>query len=155
METEEQKAVNLALKSLSYSPKTSYQLAFHLKKKGFSDPIIENAISQLNSWAYIDNEYWINTYINQHKKRHHGPNYIFKKLLERHTPSTVASKALQESYTNEEERYWIRSFLDTKSPTINSHNDKSLILKKLLQRGFRYEPILSELSTIPIAYPEF
>ncbi len=152
METEEQQATNQALKSISYSIKNSYQLARILKDKGFSEPSIQIAIQKLIGWGYVNDKDWIRSYIENHKKKHHGPRYIQKKLLEKQIPNTLAFQALQVSYTNEEECYWIRSFLDRKSTTIKSHKDKSLILKKLLTRGFHYESILSELSTIPTSF---
>lgn len=149
----DKKTLNSALRILCYASNNTYQLAFKLRKKGFSNASIEKAIKQLNSWSYIDDDGWINGYIRVQKKRFHGPKYILNKLLQNHIPKDTALLSLSQSYSLEEEKYWIRKFIELKSSTMNSHKDKSLIFKKLLQRGFHYEHIYSELSTILTTHP--
>lgn len=55
-EDEKQKAFDRCLHYLRYRPRSRAEIIGYLEKKGFSGPAVQNAISRLESYGYIDDK---------------------------------------------------------------------------------------------------
>lgn len=57
------RAKNFALNKISYSQKSTYEIRQKLREKKFSDHVIDDIISYLDSYGFLDDEAYVKAYI--------------------------------------------------------------------------------------------
>ena len=87
---------NLAIRYLSYKPKTIHETIEHIKRKGFSDDIIEKIIEILLEKKYLDDTHYATLFIENRVKNKPKSKFAFKyELKKKGIHSSIIDKTLE------------------------------------------------------------
>ncbi len=144
----EEKGYNLALKYLTYRPRTIYELKFYLGKKGCKEEIIESTIEKLKCQGYLDDyEYTVN-WLNYHLSRgKDGPALLEYKLLQKGVSKDIIKEALKETMDEDMELKTAQDIIEKKFGEISelSYEEKQRAGANLQRKGFSYDTIVKVL----------
>lgn len=148
------KATDLAAHYLSYEPRTVYEVLVYLQKHDVSNQAAENAVQELNSLGYLDDQQYVSLFLkNNFRIGNDGPKNIAKKLRQKGVDSTIVEQKLDEesdSWLIVAERL-VKS-MKNKVGKISRRELEQKITAKLLMHGFNYEiaqSVLDELDLDP------
>lgn len=151
LKTEEQnKVTNHALNLLSYRQKSEKEIYHALKRKGFEDSYIENAINYCKEYNYLDDrafaESFIKDKINLNK---YGPERIRYELILKGVSKDIIDELLVIDY---DEQYKAAMTIAEKKLKSYEKDDRNSIYRKLsgfLQRkGYPYDIISKVIKEI-------
>lgn len=145
-ESESSYAFNKALKYLSKSMKTENEVIDFLKSKKIRYDAIVLAIDKLKQYDYINDEIYINSYVNFYKSRY-GKNKIKQNLIQ---------KGLDRELVEENMDYDEKENLDflvneIKKQSKNQAMDlkmKQKIIRNLTYKGYNYDTIKSAFNSL-------
>ena len=145
-ESQSSYAFNKALKYLSKSMKTENEVIDFLKSKKIRYDAIVLAIDQLKQYDYINDEIYINSYVNFYKSRY-GKNKIKQNLIQ---------KGLDRELVEENMDYDEKENLDflvneIKKQSKNQAIDlkmKQKIIRNLTYKGYNYDTIKSAFNSL-------
>lgn len=145
-ESESSYAFNKALKYLSKSMKTENEVIDFLKSKKIRYDAIVLAIDKLKQYDYINDEIYINSYVNFYKSRY-GKNKIKQNLIQ---------KGLDRELVEENMDYDEKENLDflvneIKKQSKNQAIDlkmKQKIIRNLTYKGYNYDTIKSAFNSL-------
>ncbi len=132
------KAMNL----LADMDRTQFQLREKLKKAGFSDHSIEEAIAYVGSFGYLNDERFTENYIDARKQRK-SRRELFAELSAKGIPSELIEDKMSVCYTEEDEQEAILHLLKKRryrSDTADSA-EKQKTAAYLARKGFSYREI--------------
>lgn len=96
------RATNQAIRLLSFRPRSRRELEDRLTRKGYEAPAVEQAISRLAEYGYIDDaefaQYWIE---NRAQHRPRGKRMLASELRSKGVPQDVVDQALDDSELDE------------------------------------------------------
>lgn len=148
MADEIKKAKDAAYRFLSYRQRSKKELIDKLKKKKFSDKVIEEVVGNLAGYNYInDNDFALNWAENRIRSRHIGPMILRSELLKKGISKDIVDKTLKEIYNKYSERSLAIDALNAKAgllKDIPEEKKKRRLYGFLMQRGFSYE-IINEI----------
>ena len=147
---EQMKAINYALKLLSYNRKTEKGMYDSLKRKGYDESIIEIAIDSLKDKKYIDDIDYAKAFINDKRNiNNYGSNRIKYDLLKKGISKEIIGSTLN---IDSDEEYNSAYELAVKKLKTYKGQEKHVVYRKLggfLQRkGYSYEIISKILEDI-------
>ncbi len=93
LESESFYAFNKVLKYISKSMKTEHDLMLYLKKKSFSDDVINATIEKLKNYNYINDELYVKSYIETYKNKF-GQNKLKQNLKNKNIDEELIEKYL-------------------------------------------------------------
>lgn len=130
---------NYALKQISYSQKTSFDIRKKLREKKYSKSNIDKTIEFLESYQLVDDEAYVRAYVND-KSRLSGwsKNKIFYKLKAKSIPDSLISKYLDQ-ISDEEEYQKALELAKKKARGDFSFENKQKVYRFLAGRGFAYD----------------
>lgn len=91
---DKEKAVEAAVKYISYKPRTKFQTENHLKNKGFSNETIEKAVSAMEEYNYLDDYEYSKMYYSYGFDKGRGVLRIKRELAEKGISSDIIEDAL-------------------------------------------------------------
>lgn len=132
---------NHALKLISYSQKTSFDIRKKLRDKKFSSESIEETINFLNEYGLIDDEAYVRAYVNDKSSlSSRSKNKIFYKLKAKSIPEDLILKYLDE-ISDEDEYEKALILAKRKAGDDLSFDNKQKVYRYLGGRGFSYDII--------------
>ena len=139
LESESFYAFNKVLKYISKSMKTEHDLMLYLKKKSFSDDVINATIEKLKNYNYINDELYVKSYIETYKNKF-GQNKLKQNLKNKNI-----DEELIEKYLNFDENEIISNIKkEILKQTKNKELDiklKQKIYRNLTYKGYTFEQI--------------
>ncbi|MGN1222567.1 MAG: RecX family transcriptional regulator [Christensenellales bacterium] len=139
LESESFNAFNKALKYISKSMKTQGEMEKYLLSKGFNADVVKIAIDKLIEYKYIDDEKYIETYV-QFYKNECGKQKIKQALLSKKLDEELIEKYL--SYSEEENLEKICQLIKKYSKNKDlDYNEKIKIKRRLFSKGYSVEII--------------
>jgi len=151
----ESRAKNIAINYLSYRPRSSKEITFHLTKKGFEYECAENVTRHLQSLKMIDDDQFAYAFVRDRLKRKPtGQALLRQQLLAKGILSAMADKVLSELVSPQSQQASALQAAKRKiqltqhvAKKIDAEKRKKRILDFLLRRGFSYEIALKTIRT--------
>ena len=133
-----------ALHLLNDMGRTEAQLRQKLERDGYTTDVVEEAVSYVKSFGYINDENYARIYIDSRKNRK-SRKEIFAKLLQKGIDREVVDRGFEECYEGEDARKAIAQILKKKhyDPETADRKETQKILGYLSRKGFGYEDIFS------------
>jgi regulatory protein len=101
---EASRAMNAAIRLLSYRPRSRRELEIRLDRKGFSSGAVEAALSDLAEKGYVDDEefaqYWVE---NRAENRPRGRRLLASELRSKGVSGDIVDRAIEEADIDEYE----------------------------------------------------
>lgn len=146
-ESESSYAFNKALKYLSKSMKTENEVIDFLKSKKIRYDAIVLAIDKLKQYDYINDEIYINSYVNFYKSRY-GKNKIKQNLIQK----GLDRELIEENIVNYDEKENLNFLVnEIKKQSKNQAIDlkmKQKIIRNLTYKGYNYDTIKSAFNSL-------
>lgn len=136
--------INYSLWLLNYRPRSVKEMTLALKKRGFPPEVIDETVSSLLRWGYIDDDNYKSYVIGKRKRNNpKGRSFVMRELQE---AGIDCGYELEDLYTDEEEQeligklleQWCRSGID-----FNENRDR--FFQRLCRRGFSSRNISEQL----------
>jgi regulatory protein len=151
----ETRAKNIAINYLSYRPRSSKEVIFHLTKKGFERECAESVTRHLQTVKMIDDNQFARTFVRDRLKRKPtGQALLRQQLLTKGISPAAADKVLTELVTPQSQQTSALQAAKRKiqltqhlTKKIDVEKQKKRILDFLLRRGFSYEIALKTIRT--------
>ena len=133
-----------ALHLLNDMGRTEAQLRQKLERDGYTTDVVEEAVSYVKSFGYINDENYARIYIDSRKNRK-SRKEIFANLLQKGIDREVVDRVFEECYEGEDARKAIAQILKKKhyDPEKADRKETQKILGYLSRKGFGYEDIFS------------
>lgn len=133
-----------ALHLLNDMGRTEAQLRQKLERDGYTTDVVEETVSYVKSFGYINDENYARIYIDSRKNRK-SRKEIFANLLQKGIDREVAERVFEECYEGEDARKAIAQILKKKhyDPETADRKETQKILGYLSRKGFGYEDIFS------------
>ena len=145
-ESETSSAFNVALNFISAMPKSKFEVKQKLKKKEYSNDIIENTILKLEEYNYINDFEYAKMYISSVSKR--SKREISQKLRAKGISADIISELLLEIDDESEEKNAQQYALKyMKNKDINEKS-KSNLVANLVRKGYSYDLSMNVLNFI-------
>ncbi|MDP2843817.1 MAG: RecX family transcriptional regulator, partial [Acetobacterium sp.] len=98
-----EKAIDMAVKYLSYKARTSSEMTDYLKKKNIADTIIAEVIEKLKDYRYIDDRVYLKNYVeNNRHLNYYGSRRLVQDLRKRGISDTLLL-SLEDLFPKDEE----------------------------------------------------
>jgi len=144
------KAKNYAFLLLKFRPRSEKELARRLKKKKFSEPVIQQVISSFKETNLINDADFTRTWIEYRLKRPFGLRRIAKELRDKGIDKNLIAENLQSlkgSYDESQTVEEIVRRLVKKYSKLEPQKARRRISGYLLRRGFAPESIIETLNS--------
>jgi len=157
-------ALNTALTYLSRRALTRFQLVQRLEKKGFNEEEIQECLTRLLEWGYLNDQEYARSYC-LNKKTSYSKKRISYELKVRGIDRSIIEEILADSYPSEQEkelcrkyaqglwaeetRRWEKTDQKKKGKIPKEYYLKHKVGQKLMQKGYPQEmiaQIVEELS---------
>lgn len=137
------RAKKRAMHLLERQDRTEKQLYDKLKQNGYPESCIEEAVSYVKSYHYIDDLRYARNHIRYHQEKK-SLQRLKVDLMRKGVSKEVIEAAIEEEYLFDEKRK-IRELLEKKhySNGTMDENSKRKIYQFLLRRGFKSSDVLS------------
>ena len=131
-----------ALKLLECMDRTEAQLRLKLKQGGYTEEVVEDAVSYVKSFGYINDARYAQRFVEsrQHAK---SKQEIYAALIQKGLAKDVIERAIETCYAEYSEMQTIQSIIRKKNISIETCGDaeKRKIYNYLARKGFRNEDI--------------
>lgn len=135
LETEKSQAMDKALTHISATMKTRKQVCDFLKKKGYTDAVINYVIERLEYYKFIDDYVYCRAYVQSVSGK--GKRALEADLIKRGALKSAIESVLDECEESEDEAYGVLSkYLRGKEIT---RENLSKGFKYLLSKGYGYD----------------
>lgn len=123
--------------------RTESQLRDKLRQGFYSEDIIEDAISYVKKYHYIDDNRYASTYVRCQKERK-SQRQIQMDLMQKGIDREVIAQAIEEEYESETEQELIMKWIEKRHYSIENSDikEKQKMYQFLMRKGFRSEDIL-------------
>lgn len=136
LEAESEIALQLALSYVSKMMHTEKQTRDYLKKKGFLNSVINNVVTKLIGYKYLDDEAYLKAYVNAHKARK-GAKKIAYELKNKGINNDLIESGFKDVEDDDDGAFRIAdNFFKNKEVT---YELSAKCYRRLLSRGFSYE----------------
>lgn len=135
------RAIRRAMHLLERQERTERQLRDKLARNEYPEEAIEDALSYVRKYRYLDDERYARNFIRFHQEGR-GRTRLASDLARRGVPKDVIGRCLEEEFEADEKEQ-IRRLLDKKrfSPDSSDQKEQRRICQYLLRRGFRSSDI--------------
>lgn len=149
---ERNRAMQYALRFLSYRPRTATEVSEHLQRKGFLREDIDGIISYLQDKKYLDDQSYALQWVEERKRlKPRGRSLLRMELIQRGIDDHLADQALEDQLTGQEEREMIENWIHKKCSQKkfpNLYEMKKRIVPFLQRKGFPLDLILEVVHTV-------
>ena len=124
--------------------RTEEQLRRKLERDGYAEDVVEEAVSYVKSFGYVNDGNYARIFIDGRKNKK-SRKEIFANLLQKGIDKEVIERAFEECYGEEDARNAIVQILKKKhyDPEKADKKETQRILGYLTRKGFGYEDIFS------------
>ena len=130
------RAKNFALNKISFSQKSTYEIRQKLKDQKFSADVIENIISYLDSYGFLDDEAYVKAYIRDKDEISSWSRGKIKYMLrQKHIDENLIEDNLC-LISNEREAEKAGFFADKKIKNDYSYENRAKVFRHLAGKGF-------------------
>ena len=131
-----------AMHLLNAMSRTEEQLKSKLKQGGYTEDAIEEALSYVKSFGYIDDGHYARQFI-ESRKSSKSKKEIFAALCQKGLDKAVIETAMEDIYETEDAKEAIRKLLIRKKydPALADSDEKKKVCGYLMRKGFSYEDI--------------
>ena len=142
------KAKLKALKLLERMDRTEAQLREKLSEAGFESEDVEQAVSYVKSYGYLDDERYVRNYI-EYRMDQKSRRQLEQELQFRKGVAPELIRKVYEELEPADEKLLIRRHLEKKQYCPDSCDDRQRqrLIASLARKGFRMSDILSVLNT--------
>jgi len=138
VESEQQTALNKAVKYISKTMKTEKQIIDYLKGKGYVDRVVEFVLGKLKEYNFVDDEMFVNLYIKQSTSLK-GKKRLQYELKNKGIDEKLVLEKVNEIETDRETALNLaEKFLSKKK---NEKNIREKLFRFLSYRGFAVDDI--------------
>ena len=138
VESEQQTALNKAVKYISKTMKTEKQIIDYLKGKGYVDRVVEFVLGKLKEYNFVDDEMFVNLYIKQSTSSK-GKKRLQYELKNKGIDEKLVLEKVNEIETDRETALNLaEKFLSKKK---NEKNIREKLFRFLSYRGFAVDDI--------------
>jgi len=138
-------ALKFAMKLIGLRRRSVFEIETRLKEKGFEKPLIEETVTELYRFKYLNDEAFAESYINDRINfRPAGKFVIRNELKKKGLSEKIIEEKLEELLSDEKELEMAGNLLQKKIRTINSQDPQKIrgkILYFLKSRGFSQSTI--------------
>lgn len=142
------RAKKRAMHLLEKMDRTEENLRSKLKENGYPAEAIDEAIAYVESYHYVDDDRYANTYVRQYQGKR-SKSRIIRDLMQKGVDKEIIDKAIEEEYESSEEDM-IRELLRKKGydPEENDPDRKQRekMYRFLMGRGFKQADIIRVLN---------
>lgn len=150
LEEENNKAINSALKYLSYRQRSIKEVKEHLKRKGYEETIMENTIGFLLEKNYLNDYEFANSFIRDKSYLNkYGINKIKYELINKGVSKEIIEKTLR--FDNDEEHSNALALAHKKMRSYKNLDNNSIYRKLggfLQRKGYRFETVSKVLREV-------
>ncbi|MBO5372009.1 MAG: regulatory protein RecX [Lachnospiraceae bacterium] len=145
------RATRRAMHLLERQERTEYQLREKLRQNTYPKEVIEEAISYVKRYHYVDDFRYAHTFIRCHQDKRSRMR-LKTDLLKRGIAKEVIEEALEAEFSNDEKEQ-IREWLEKKKYDSNDADAVQFrkIYQFLLRKGFKSSDILSVMKCFDVA----
>ncbi len=149
-ESEKFRCISLSFRYLSIRSRSVFEIKTYLKKKKFSQEIIDEVIDYLNSRNYIDDEAFAELYVtSKQKSGKFGRDLIIKGLYEKGVKKPVIESVIARMGADRAEINSLIELAKKKYEQVKEKKDPLIKVSQYLRsRGFVYEDIKRALKSI-------
>jgi regulatory protein len=101
-----QKAMDAALKLLSFRARSESELSDRLGQKGFSHEVITSVLGRLRELGFINDKNLARDLVESQRRSGRGDHRIRRELIKRGVPGGEVTQAMAERGENEADRAW-------------------------------------------------
>lgn len=136
-----------AMHLLNDMGRTQAQLRQKLEQDGYKEDMIEEALSYVKSFGYVDDENYARVFM-EGRKNKKSRKEMFAALVQRGVDKEVIERVFEEYYEEDDARSAIENILKKKhyDPEKSGRKEKEKIFGYLTRKGFRCEDIFSVIS---------
>ncbi|WFR54830.1 RecX family transcriptional regulator [Anaerocolumna sp. AGMB13025] len=134
------RAKQKALAVLKFMDRTEAELILKLKQADYTDPIISDVLTYINSYHYIDDERYASSYIRS-KKDIKSKRQIYAELVQKGIDKGNIDQAFSEEYDNEESAILRAVAKKSKSVKDMTYEEKTKLIASLYRKGFQLDLI--------------
>jgi SOS response regulatory protein OraA/RecX len=137
--------VNYSVWLLNYKPKSVKEMTLALKKRGFDETTVEETVSTLLGWGYLNDESYKEYVIAKGKRNNpKGRNFVQRALRE---AGISCDDEIETLYTDEEEQEIIARLLTQWCrPGVSLEENRDRFYQRLYRRGFSPGNIMEQMS---------
>jgi regulatory protein len=143
-----EKIWGLALRYLSYRPRSKEEMTGYLTRKKIGIKLIKKIVKKLEKQGYLDDQRFAKSWIEDRKNSLKGPRLIRLELIKKGVAKEKVELALKSWYNKMEEEKIAQQALEKKAKgkikKELTFKEKGRFHRFLLQRGFNYD-IIREL----------
>jgi regulatory protein len=134
------RAKQKALAVLKFMDRTEAELILKLKQADYTEPIISEVITYINSYHYIDDERYATNFIRS-KKDIKSKRQIYAELVQKGIDKGNIDQAFSKEYDNEESA--IQKAVSKKSKAVKdmTKEEKNKLIASLYRKGFQLDLI--------------
>lgn len=139
-----------ALTRLASRSRSRHEILQFLKKKGFSEYIVNDTVQQILESGYLDDFSYALDYIRIRKSRKTvGKNALIRELNQKGVPRTIISRAIRESDADRDDMDEMFRIAKKKYDSIRNRKNRLAKVGQFLQgRGFEFGSIRSVLNRL-------
>ncbi|MFZ2150796.1 MAG: RecX family transcriptional regulator [Candidatus Absconditicoccaceae bacterium] len=135
--------LNFSLNYISRYPKTEKELTVHLFQKGFMSSDVNETIKKLKELGYINDEHFVQSYINSEISNKGKPVIVIKqKLIQKGVDVDLVDQLLKRNIEDMQEGTYKKITRD-----IQNYKKKGIdgfdIIQKLMRKGYKLDDIKS------------
>lgn len=148
-----QKVKNNALNLLSYRMRSKKELINRLMAKSYDEIDIENVISELSDYGYInDLDFGLAFSKDKIRSSKLGPIALRLKLREHISSDDLLSNIITQIYTKEKITSLLKILIRKRKKTIVDNKSINKLIQYLTRKGFSYDDIKSVIEMENISY---
>lgn len=144
------KARQLILRYLTYRARSKKEAVNYLKKKGFSEKVIEKLTLEMTEYGYLNDHKFTDDFISYRKSQGYGPKRVRHELGQKGIETNLINQKLKEHFNPAEDLARIEEILsrrDNRSRESEANKDRLFRREAafLQRRGFQDHLILTVL----------
>lgn len=133
-----------ALKRLAMQAYWSGALRKLMEERGIGTAIIDSVLEECQRYGYINDEEWVNGFIEGQKRKRVGPRMIAQKLRAKGVPEHMYEDSLDEDSPAERLRELIESKYAKRN--LSDYKERQKVVASLMRKGYELNDIFAALS---------
>ncbi len=133
------KARSKSLRFLTYRARTAQELEQYLQKKNYGPALIEQVMTEMRNYGYINDNRFTADYISYRKSGKYGERRIRYELLNKGVAREVVTCELAKSFNDEEELEKMNELIEKRIPEDGKYDQKwfKRQFTYLVRRGYK------------------